>query len=521
MRTLILFLCASLLVTAQYRQGNARLGWQSAETILTPANVAGAKFGLRGRLCNNQITGAVYGQPVFVSAAATGSVNGMLVATMTNDVYLCDAANPSAAPLWHANLGTARTDIEGFFYFLTIGCLATPAVDPVNSVIYVDCATPTPTWVLYKLNLKTGATITSVTVTGAVPGTGDPCTTQYGNACTVSDTTSGGNVVFFPTYQLCRMAITLSAAGNIYVGCGSYADYAPWHGWMFAYNSSLSQIGAFCTTPSAEGGGLSWGGGAAEDGSGNLFVVTGNGAFDGTTSFGQSVLKFGSTLTLTDWFTPTDWSTRNSTDADIASSNPMLIPGTALISFSTKSFDFLTATTTCLGHLGGAVGGCPGYQVVALGTPVISAHTGSYGDLYDPNNKIGYFQITAGNLYRSVLTGTTWAAPSAGSATYAYPGGMMSGSSNGASNGIVWASSAPASSELSVQPGIIQALDPATLAVLWSSTNGGADAVGTFTKFQYPVVPGNGNVYLGTLSQGVAVYGQYSPTYILIGRNRR
>ncbi len=509
MRTITLFLCLCLTAPAQYRQSNARLGWQSSETTLTPTNVASAKFGKRGKLCNGQTTGAVYGSPQFVSGASIPGgvyVDQLIVATMTNDVYACDANNLSAPPLWHVNLGTARTDIYGFFYSLTIGCLASPAVDAANAV-------------LYKLNLKTGATITSITVTGAVPGSGDPCTIQYGNACTVSDTTSGGNVVFFPTYQLCRMAITLTAAGNIYVGCGSYADFAPWHGWMFAYNSSLSQIGAYCTTPSAEGGGLSWGGGAAEDGSGNLFVTTGNGLYDGSTAFAQSVLKFNSTLTRTDWFTPTDWSTRNSTDADISSSNPMLIPG-GLLAFSTKSFDLLSVTSTCLGHLSGTAGSCPGYQSVAIGSYGGDAHTGSYGDLYNPNTGVGYFPITGGNLYRSVLTGGTWATPSTSSATYAFPGGMMSGSSNGASSGIVWASSSTSSSELATQPGVIQALDPSTLAVLWSSANGGADAPGTFAKFQYPVLPGNGKVYLGTLAQGVAVYGLYSPTFILIGRLR-
>ena len=65
----------------------------------------------------------------------------------------------------------------------------------------------------------------------------------------------------------------------------------------------------------------------AVDSSGNLYVATGNGDYDGSVNFGESVLKFsGTDLTLLDWYTPNTWAALNDNDSDLGSSGVILIP---------------------------------------------------------------------------------------------------------------------------------------------------------------------------------------------------
>ena len=42
-------------------------------------------------------------------------------------------------------------------------------------------------------------------------------------------------------------------------------------------------------------------------------------------------------LGLVDWFTPSNWSTLDNSDLDLASAGPMLVPGTSLIAGGGKA----------------------------------------------------------------------------------------------------------------------------------------------------------------------------------------
>ena len=71
------------------------------------------------------------------------------------------------------------------------------------------------------------------------------------------------------------------------------------------------------------------GAGPAADDSGNVFISTGNGPYDGTTAFGESVMKFDRQLHLLDHFTPFDSNYMNCADADLAAGGVLLIPGSS------------------------------------------------------------------------------------------------------------------------------------------------------------------------------------------------
>src|SRR5207245_2103103 len=85
---------------------------------------------------------------------------------------------------------------------------------------------------------------------------------------------------------------------------------------------------------------------------GNVYYMVGNGDWNGTRNFGESMVKFGSTpgMPLLDWFTPDSWSSLNAGDVDYGSSGPVLIPGTDLIAGAGKTSIFYVMHTGNLGH---------------------------------------------------------------------------------------------------------------------------------------------------------------------------
>ena len=144
--------------TYHYDQG--RTGWNAAETDLTPASVASAKFGLLATL---EVDGNVLAQPLLVSGFALpdGSTHDVLIAaTGHNSVYAFDAR--SYARLWHVQLGPPQSTA-------TVGCddvrpeygiSGTPVIvrtGPGSATIYLVAATEPQTGAfvtrLHALNL--------------------------------------------------------------------------------------------------------------------------------------------------------------------------------------------------------------------------------------------------------------------------------------------------------------------------------------------------------------------------------
>ena len=479
-------------------------GGNTTETALTLSSVNGGKF---GRLGSWTVDGIVFAQPLIVHGVRIGGVSKdlLIAATMNNSVYAFDANSPGTTIWSNLTFATPYANYpvqEGALYG-NLGCLSTPVADVPNSMLYVSCDTSTPNWVLRQLSLTTGATLINTTMTGQVVGTGDlgASGTDGDAAPGPPDMTSGANVVFYPRFEFQRASLTL-ANGNVYVAFGGLNDNRPYHGWVMAYSTStLTQTAIWCASPNGWGGAIWMSGGApAVDGGGNLYVTTGNGTtYDGVTQFSNTAVKLSPSLALSDWFEPSNNVSIDAVDADFSSNRVILIPGTTLMVASGKDFNVYLIDTTCMGHLQGSSGCTLQTFTTASGTP--GATSGAYGSMF--LNDSLYLPTTTGSIYGFSFSGSAFTTTPfvTQTASYGFAGpSQMAGSSNGASNKIVWIVTADTSTHTTTKTGTLRVLNGTTLSQIYE------DSPGLMAKFAAPTIS-NSKVFIATNNNQIFVYG--------------
>ena len=192
-----------------------------------------------------------------------------------------------------------------------IGITSTPVIDPSTNTIYVVA--------------KTKETV------GSGCSSGSPCYVHRLHALdmTTGAEKFGGPVVlsapnFVPLFHLQRPALLLNN-GTVYIGFGSHGDANTYQGWLMAYNATtLAQQWVWHSTDPTSGNneGAIWGSGngPALDASGNIYVETANGVFDGINNFSDSVVKLSPAGTRLDFFTPFDQAVMQQNDIDLGSS---------------------------------------------------------------------------------------------------------------------------------------------------------------------------------------------------------
>ena len=472
-----------------WKNDNFRTGQQLKETILIPSNVNSTTFGLK---FSESVDGAVFAQPLYVShlSIAGGTHNVVYVATEHDSVYAFDA-DTGGAPLWHKNLipsgGTTVPQANvGSTIYPEIGITGTPVIDPVAGTLYVVAETLESSTYVFRLH--------ALSITTGSERAGSPLVLNA----------SG----FQPKEQLQRPGLLL-ANSNVYIGLGSQGDHSPWHGWIFAYAAgSLAKIAVWNVTNAANAGAI-WmaGSGIAADSNGDLYVMTGNGDYNGNTAFAQSFVKLSPTLTVLDHFTPYNWSALSSVDSDLGSGGVLLIP-TSSTNFPHEligcgkppnpSVDSGGTTIWVLNrdHLGGLESGPNSGQAIQEIGPVVGGGSGTQStdhcfmtpafwqqNLYfiGNNDVLKQFKLSSS-------TGLMSTSPVAkGTFEFFFPGAQPVVSANGSSNGIVWAISY---SKTTTQLVAHSASSVATRLYLSGSLGAGA-------KFAVPTVV-NGKVYVGT-----------------------
>jgi len=485
---------------------NMRTGQNINEIILTPSNVNSSSF---GKLFKTSVDGFVYAQPLYMSnvAIAGGTHNVVYVATENDSVYAFDADN--GTQLWHASLVDANhggtTDEKAVpvgdlaaahcnNVKPLIGITSTPVIDRNTSSMYVEAKSELANGSfihrLHMLDITTGAEISPgpSQITATVPGTGE----------------GGTTITFNDATQFNRPGL-LFLNGTVYIAYASHCDSTPYHGWIFAYNaSSLARTAVFVANPNGTDAGI-WmsGAGLAADSNGSIFSVTGNGTFD-SKDFGDSIFKLilsGSTLALTDYFTPYNQSSLNSTDGDLGSGGVLLLPdqpGTfshELIEAGKRSTIYLINRDQMTTNNTHYCSGCSSdSEIVQELTSAVGGGIWSMPAYW--NNNVYFWgtndYLKAFGLSNGRLTTST----SHSSMSLAFPGATPSVSSNGNTNGIVWAID---SSKYDTGPAVLHAFDATNVShELWNSSQAanGRDTAGLAVKFTVPTIA-NGKVYIG------------------------
>jgi Carbohydrate binding module (family 6)/Fibronectin type III domain len=503
---------AQVSYTTQHND-NMRTGDNLSETILNQSNVNVTTFGM---LFKESVDDEVYATPLYMpNLTINGAThNVVFVATVNNSVYAFDADTAGAA-LWSRNFGTpanhtevglggdcgnAYNDFQG-----NIGIVGTPVIDPTTDTMYFVAHTVaggTHTQTIHAINILTGAD----------------------RATDSSAVISGGGFNSKTNNQ--RPAVTLSN-GTVYVAWSSYCDETPYNGIVKAFTAStLANTATFNDTSSggANGQGGIWqaGQGLNVDSNGNLYVMTGNGTWDGSSSFGESFVKLNPTnLTVEDYFTPSDYATLNSNDADVGSAGGLLIPGTSLMVGGGKSDIFFLLNTNNMGHetandagteqefkAGAIGGGCTTGHI--HGGPVYydSSSLGPLIYVWSENDFMHEFKFN-GSTFPST---TPFASSSMTDAECGMPGVMLSVSADGNndSTAIVWGNAVlSGDANHGTVPGILRAFNATNVnQELWDSQkNATRDSCGNFAKGGYPVIM-NGKVYLGSFGTANAGSGQ-------------
>jgi hypothetical protein len=186
---------------------------------------------------------------------------------------------------------------------------ATPVADPNRQYVYAAA----PDGQIRKLAVTDGGEVWSTAITLLPTREKIASSLNYFHGRVIA--TTGGYIGDAPPYQG-HVAILDAATGHL----------------VSVWNSLCSDRGGGLIDPStcAQSGSAIWGrGGAVIDSTtGNIFVATGNGLWDGSTNWGDAVLAVDSLATqLLGNYTPTNTASLSSTDTDLGSTSPVLLGG--------------------------------------------------------------------------------------------------------------------------------------------------------------------------------------------------
>jgi hypothetical protein len=480
-------------VLTQHNNGE-RTGANLHEVILTPSNVSTKQFGM---LFRRVVDDQIYGQPLVVTNVQLrgGTHDLVYVTTVNNSVYAFDANDPYATePFWHVNFGTPPVVYDGSYGCTdmngNMGIIGTPVIDAQERTLYVVATTRVGEAYLQRLHaldLATGADRALSPVTITAPG-------------------------FAPLMQSQRPGLLLSR-GKVYIGYASHCDKEPYHGFLFSYDAkSLQQTGVFNTSPAGQAASIwQFGQAPAVDAEGNIYFVTGNGSWNGTSDFSESFLKLDSNLKILDWFTPTDHAHLDAIDADLDCSGAVLVPGTDLVMDAGKQGALYLVDARHMGHLGDGQA-VQHFQATSSQLPSLaywnSAKNGALVYMWGQADRLRAYRFDGDTLKEAPFAMRPEVAQG-------HPGAMISLSANGNKDGILWAAiHASGSAWHESRPGILHAYDADDIThELWNSLeNSTRDDCNNYAKTAPPTIA-NGKVYLasfGTRNTGsgqLCVYG--------------
>ncbi len=282
-----------------------RSGVGPASTGITPGNLRTL------RVRTVRLGGTVDSAPVAVHAVKVGGrTRDVVIVTATyGQTFAIDPG--TGQRLWQfipSDLGRYAAT-----YQVTT---ATPVVDPDRRYVY----TSSPDGLIHKLAVASGREVRSAHWPA--------------------------RITFLPTREKITAALNLSGRSVIATTGGYIGDAPPYQGHLVmidrasgrithVFNTLCSNrhglIAAPSSCPASDSAILSRAGPVVEPGSHRILIATGNGPFNGSTNWGDSVLELSSDggRLLHSW-TPANQAHLNDTDTDLGSASPAVIPSAHL-----------------------------------------------------------------------------------------------------------------------------------------------------------------------------------------------
>ena len=286
---------------------NSRSGWNPHETQLTQASVATEGI---TRATIIPLVGDARGmeaQPLILPNVKTalGTRDVLVLPSMANVVRGVDAHDGSG--IWQVTLGmpvTGSQQIDHYNINQHWGCLSTGVIDLDLQRLYQICwvspdnsGNPSNArYFMFVLNVADGSQVVPPVLIEGTSGTQDFNATMRKQRSSLVETNVNG------------VKTVLGCSGTTF-------EVAPGaSGYCLAFDVATNKVTAMVATTAGEGAGV-WmaGQGAAADAQGFLYVMTGNGDFDGVRQWGESVLKLqytppsgstAATLKVVDHWTP-------------------------------------------------------------------------------------------------------------------------------------------------------------------------------------------------------------------------
>ena len=376
------------------------------------------------------LDGDVYASPLIVAGH-------VLAATENNTVYSLDLFSGSV--VWKTHLGDPvdATSLPCGNIGPVTGITGTPAADVAAGRLYVVAFLRTRHHMLFALSIVDGSVAWQQDVD---PSGSNPSVQQQRGALAV-----GSHYIYVPL-------------GGLYGDCGSY------HGYVEAVPFGGGGV-LYYKVPSAREAGIWSPQGVTLDASGDVYVVSGNGASRSAFDYSNSVIELSPDVQgVRSYFAPSNWASLNASDTDLGSVGATLMAAGGLVVAIGKQGVAYLLTAGRLGGIGGQVASRP-------------LCSGSWG-------------------------GTAWS----GSTVFVpCSDGLYAVSVSASSLGVVWHAAHPilgspiiaAGAVWAIEPdsGVLYALDPSTGGVVWST------GVGTAAHFSTPaategfvVVPAGKNV---------------------------
>jgi hypothetical protein len=259
----------------------------------------------------------------------------------------------------------------------------TPAADPDRTAVY----TASPDGHIEKLAVSDGHVLwnTSITTLATREKIASPLNYSRGHIIAVT----GGYIGDAPPYQ---GHVTVLDAGNGQI--------------LHSWNSLCSnRTGLIDPSSCAQSGSAIWGraGAVVDPTTGNIFVATGNGPWDGGTNWGDAVIELDPLATnVLANYTPTNTANLDASDTDVGSTSPVLLDATHVVQ-------------------GGKDGNLRVLDLQTLGG--ITAHKGGEAQTVRTPGGNGLFSAPA--VYRQSNTVYVFVATSGGTAAWTYSAGSL------------------------------------------------------------------------------------------------